>query len=283
MQLVSFEGPQGRSSYGILGAKGIIDVGIKMPTTVDLSSLLADIPALARFKRDDVDYDATDVRLLPPVPDSRRIICVGLNYKAHIAETGNAVPAHPILFPRYPQSLVGPGANLVRPRVSERFDFAGELAVVIGKPGRAIPRESALDHVAGYSCFNDGSVRDWQKHTTQFLPGKNFSRSGSFGPYLVTRDEVGEVDALTLITRLNGAVVQRTKLDDLLFDVPALIAYVSQIWEVRPGDVIATGTPGGVGTARNPPLWMKPGDLVEVEINSLGILANRVIAEEALR
>ena len=280
MKLVSFEGPRGLS-YGILTDKGIIDAGERLPNP-DLSSLLADTRALGQLERYGVDYALTDVALLPPIPESRKIICVGLNYKTHIAETGNQAPAYPILFPRYPDSLVGSGANLVRPKVSERFDFEGELAVVIGKPGRALSRETALDHVAGYACLNDGSIRDWQKHTTQFLPGKNFSSSGSFGPYLATCDEVGDIEALALTTRLNGVVVQHSKLDDLLFDVAALVEYVSIIWEVRPGDVIASGTPGGVGAVRKPPLWMKPGDLIEVEIDRLGILSNRVVAEESL-
>ena len=279
MKLASFLA-NGRPSYGIITDAGIVDAGAKLTDHPDLSSLLADPSPLAALANAPADHALADVILLPPIPRSGRIICVGLNYKTHIAETGHEPPAYPILFPRYPDSLVGADAPLVRPRVSERFDFEGELAVVIGRPGRHIAAADALDHVAGYACFNDGSIRDFQRHTSQFLPGKNFARSGSFGPWLVTADEVGDVSALRLTTRLNGEVVQQTGIDDLLFDVPALIAYVSQIWTVQPGDVIATGTTGGVGAARKPPLWMKPGDRVEVAIDRLGILTNTVIEED---
>lgn len=279
MKIVSFAvGSQ--HSYGLVREDGIVDVGRRCGETV--LDHLADMSTLTRYEGEEADLQIGDVQLLPPVPNSGRIICVGLNYKSHIAETGNQPPAYPILFPRYPGSLVGSGAPLVRPRISDRFDFEGELAFVIGRPGRHIPAARALEHLAGYACFNDGSIRDFQKHTSQFLPGKNFDRSGSFGPWLVTPDEVGDVSALQLTTRLNGEIVQHAGIDDLLFGVEALIAYISQIWEVRPGDVIATGTTGGVGVARNPQLWMKPGDRVEVEIDRLGTLTNSVISEEAL-
>jgi 2-keto-4-pentenoate hydratase/2-oxohepta-3-ene-1,7-dioic acid hydratase in catechol pathway len=277
MKIVSFL-DNGRASYGILAGDGIIDAGKRFGDT-PLEDHLADMRRLDALAGNAPDLRLVDVTLLPPVPNSGRIICVGLNYKKHIEETGNEVPAYPILFPRYPSSLVGHGEPLVRPRVSDRFDFEGELAVVIGRPGRHIPAEQALDHVAGYGCFNDGSIRDYQRHTSQFLPGKNFDRSGSFGPWLVTPDEAGDIREATLTTRLNGEVVQQTGIDDLLFGVEALIAYVSQIWEVQPGDVIATGTPGGVGAARKPQLWMKAGDRVEVEIDRLGTLANPIVEE----
>lgn len=280
MKLVSFLVGD-RASFGIVVAGGIVDAGRRLPDHPDLASVLADPAPLRALADHAADCAIADVTLLPPIPDSRRIICIGLNYKTHIAETGHEPPAYPILFPRYPDSLVGAGSALVRPTLSERFDFEGELAVVIGRPGRHIAAADALGHVAGYACFNDGSVRDFQRHTSQFLPGKNFDRSGSFGPWLVTPDEVGDVGALHLTTRLNGTVVQHTGLDDLLFDVPALIAYVSQIWSIRPGDVIATGTTGGVGAVRKPPLWMKPGDTVEVEIDRLGTLTNPIVAEAA--
>ena len=267
--------------YGIVKDDGLIDASARLGG-LPLEAVLADAAPLANLERLSPDHALTDISLLPPVPNSGRIICVGLNYKTHIEETGNAVPPHPILFPRYPSSLVGQGAPLIRPKVSERFDFEGEMAVIIGKAGRHVSPERALDHVAGYACFNDGSIRDFQRHTSQFLPGKNFDGSGSFGPWIVTPDEAGDVSALTLTTRLNGAVVQQTGLDDLLFGVEALIAYISQIWEIRPGDVIATGTTGGVGAARNPPLWMKPGDRIEVEIDNLGTLTNPIIDEEEI-
>jgi 2-keto-4-pentenoate hydratase/2-oxohepta-3-ene-1,7-dioic acid hydratase in catechol pathway len=277
MKIASFRDRIGMS-YGIVKDDGIFDVGARLG--LPLEAVLENASLLARYANCAADLMLGDVTLLPPVPNSGRIICVGLNYRTHIEETGNAVPLHPILFPRYPSSLVGQGAAMIRPKVSERFDYEGELAVIIGKPGRHVAAERAMDHVAGYACFNDGSIRDFQRHTSQFLPGKNFDRSGGFGPWLVTPDEVGDVNALHLTTRLNGSVVQQSGIDDLLFGVEALIAYVSQIWEIRPGDVIATGTTGGVGAARNPPLWMKPGDLIEVEIDRLGILSNPIVDEE---
>ena len=267
------------ADYGIAVDDGIILAGDRLDHR-PLVELLADPGPLADLAAREPDIALADVTLLPPVPDSGRIICIGLNYKRHIEETGHDAPAYPILFPRYPSSLVGHDVPLVRPRLSDKFDFEGEMAVVIGKPGRHVSAERALEHVAGYACFNDGSLRDYQRHTSQFLPGKNFDRSGSFGPWLVTPDEAGDVRDLTLTTRLNGEVMQHTRIDDLLFGVEDLISYVSQIWEIRPGDIIATGTPGGVGAAREPKLWMKPGDRIEVEIDRLGTLSNPIVAEE---
>ncbi|MBG6120193.1 MULTISPECIES: fumarylacetoacetate hydrolase family protein [unclassified Sphingobium] len=279
MKLVSYTQHR-KAGYGILKDDGIVDAAKRLPDYPDLASLLADVTPLRHLADLPADMALADVTLLPPIPNSGRIVCIGLNYKSHIAETGSDTPQYPILFPRYPSSLVADGAPLIRPKLSERFDFEGELAVVIGRPGRHIAAESALDHVAGYACFNDGSIRDFQKHTSQFMAGKNFDRSGSFGPWLVTPDEAGDVNALQLRTTLNGEIVQQTGLNDLLFGVEALIAYMSQIWELQPGDVIATGTTGGVGARREPPLWMKPGDRVEVAIDRLGTLSNPIAQEE---
>lgn len=279
MRLLSFV-REGTPSFGILTDRGVIDLGRRLETAPTLKAALADWEALAEFCQEKPDYSIDDVDLLPPVPDAGRILCVGLNYKSHIAETGRDRPDFPILFHRYPDSLVGAGATLVRPRASHKFDFEGELAFVIGRGGRHIPEEEAEAHIAGYACFNDGSIRDYQRHTSQFLPGKNFWRSGAFGPWLVTPDEAGPLEQLRLSTRLNGAEVQAAKLDDLLFGVPQLIAYISRIMPLNPGDVVATGTTGGVGAFRDPPLWMKPGDLVEVEIDRLGVLRNAVVDEK---
>ncbi len=282
LKLVSFE-RSGVLSYGILKADGIVDFRARVGTGgTTLRDQLTDLAAIQKFEREAADFPLAEVALLPPVWNPGRILCVGLNYKSHIAETGRESPAFPMMFPRYPDSLVGSGSSLVRPRVSERFDYEGELAFVIGRPGRHISEKDALDHVAGYACFNDGSIRDFQRHTTQFLPGKNFWRSGSFGPWLVTPDEVGPIEALTLITRLNGTEMRRAKLDDLLFGVPQLIAYLSQIMPLQPGDVIATGTTGGVGAFREPPVWMRPGDKVEISIDRLGTLANSIVDEAAV-
>jgi 2-keto-4-pentenoate hydratase/2-oxohepta-3-ene-1,7-dioic acid hydratase in catechol pathway len=279
VKLVSFKGPTG-ISYGLLQGEGIVDAGRHLgedyPT---LKSALATPDRLKALVGAATDVTLGEVQLLPPVPDPGRILCIGLNYKSHIAETGRDIPKYPMLFPRYPDSLVGSGEAMLRPLASERFDFEGELAFVIGKGGRRIAAADALSHVAGYACFNDGSIRDYQRHTTQFLPGKNFWRSGSFGPWICTPDEVGDIGKLELVTRLNGAEMQRAKLDDLLFGIADLITYISTFLPLEPGDVIATGTAGGVGIFREPPLFMKAGDVVEVEIDRLGLLCNPIVDE----
>jgi 2-keto-4-pentenoate hydratase/2-oxohepta-3-ene-1,7-dioic acid hydratase in catechol pathway len=220
-----------------------------------------------------------EIEYLPPITDPAKIVCIGLNYKTHIEETGRPAPEYPILFPRYSDSHVGNGQPMVRPKVSEKFDFEGELAFVIGKEGRHVPEADALTYVAGYSCYNDGSIRDYQRHTSQFMPGKTFWHSGAFGPWLVTTDELPDPGAMTLVTRLNGEEMQRTGTDDLLFGVPELIAYMSSIAPLQPGDVISTGTTGGVGFSRKPPVWMKAGDTIEVEISGIGTLSNPIIDE----
>ncbi len=277
MKLVSFE-RRGAPGFGIVVSEGVVDLGRRLEGRASsLEQALVDTDTLATLAGRPADFALADVTLLPPITESRRIVCVGLNYKSHIAETGREPPKYPMLFPRYPDSLVGHGAAMVRPAVSQMFDFEGELAFVIGKPGRAIKAERALEHVAGYACLNDGSIRDFQRHTTQFMPGKNFTASGSFGPWLVTPDEFTDLGARTIETRLNGETMQSARLDDLLFGVEDLIAYLSTIWALRPGDVVATGTTGGVGLYRDPPVWMKPGDTVEVEIAGIGTLRNGIV------
>ena len=285
MKLLSFQGRNGRPSYGALCDDGIIDLGARLardgaPT---LRSLLATgqlevARKLAASTKADMPLEG--LTFAPVISDPEKIICVGLNYRDHVAETGRTVTENPALFARYPASQVGHLAPLVKPKVSDAFDYEGELAVVIGTAGRHIHAEHALQHVAGYACYNEGSVRDWQRHTSQFLAGKSFAQSGSFGPWMVTSDEIPDPSKLTLETRLNGAVVQHTTTDLMITDVPHLIAYISTILPLTPGDVIVTGTPGGVGFKRTPPLWMKPGDTVEVEISGIGVLRNSVIAED---
>jgi 2-keto-4-pentenoate hydratase/2-oxohepta-3-ene-1,7-dioic acid hydratase in catechol pathway len=226
-------------------------------------------------------YSLEEVSWLPVIPNPEKIFCVGLNYETHRKETGRAVVEHPTIFARFANTQTGHLTNIVRPRVSTHLDFEGELAVIIGKEGRYISREQAFAHVAGFSCYNDGSVRDWQHHTHQFTPGKNFPGTGGFGPWMVTSDEIPDPSRLTLVGRLNKVEMQRTSTDLMIFDIPTLIAYITTFTELVPGDVISTGTPGGVGSKRQPPVWLKAGDVFEVEISGIGVLRNTVIDEPA--
>nr|WP_249158614.1 fumarylacetoacetate hydrolase family protein [Bradyrhizobium jicamae] len=228
--------------------------------------------------------DLTAVEMLPPLQNPGKIICVGLNYRDHASESGMQLPDYPTLFARFCSSLVAHRAPIVRPCDSDRLDYEGELVAVIGKGGRRIPKESALEHVAGYSIFNDSSVRDFQLRTPQWTMGKNFDGTGAFGPTFVTADELPPgARGLAIETRLNGEIMQRASTDDLIFDVPTLVSLISVGITLAPGDLIVTGTPSGVGGARKPPLFMKPGDLCEVEIERIGILSNEVVEESALQ
>lgn len=213
------------------------------------------------------------------IPNPDKILCVGLNFLAHIREVGKKIEDYPLLFLRLSSSQVGHLQPIIRPRASEQLDYEGELAVVIGRQGRHIAKEDAAQYIAGYSIYLDASVRDWQRHTTQYTPGKNFQSTGAFGPWMVTADEVADPTALQLTTRLNGQVVQDSSLNDFRFSIPEIIAYVSTFTQLLPGDVIITGTPSGVGAARKPPLWLRPGDMIEVEITKIGRLTNPVRQE----
>jgi acylpyruvate hydrolase len=226
--------------------------------------------------------DLKKVNYLPPLSSPEKVICVGLNYRDHSAESGFKQPDYPTLFSRFNSSLIAHGAPIVRPLVSTQLDYEGELVAVIGKGGRHIPRESALDHVIAYSIFNDASIRDYQFKSPQWTVGKNFDDTGAFGPFLVTADELppGAAD-LKLQTRLNGVVVQEASTTDMVFDVATLIAIISEAITLRAGDVIVTGTPSGVGLGRKPPLFMKAGDVVEVEIEKIGILSNPIVDGDA--
>lgn len=221
-------------------------------------------------------YSIADIQFQPVIPNPGKILCVGINYHTHQAETQNPDYQHPMFFSRYPEAQVGHLQPLLRPRESDKLDYEGELAAIIGKPGRRIKREDALSHVVGYSCYNDGSVRDWQRHTPQFLPGKNFVGTGPFGPWMVTTDEIPDPSQLKLETRYNGQTVQSTTTDLMIHPVPVLIEYISTVLPLNPGDVIVTGTPSGIGARRNPRIFMKDGDIIEVEISKIGVLRNTV-------
>jgi 2-keto-4-pentenoate hydratase/2-oxohepta-3-ene-1,7-dioic acid hydratase in catechol pathway len=283
MRVMSFS-VDGRAGFGLAVDNGVIDAGNRLGGKYRglRDVLLADaLPALRQLEREAPDYALDDVAFLPVIPDAAvKFLCIGINYIPHIKEMGRERPDHPVVFVRFQDSLVGHGEPIVRPSDSVQLDWEGELAVIIGKRARRVSRERALDYVAGYACFNDGSVRDFQRHSQQFTPGKNFHASGSFGPWLVTADEQPDVKKLELTTRLNGAVMQNESVGELCFDVPQLIEYCSKWTQLEPGDVIVTGTPGGVGAGRKPPVWMKGGDTVEVEITGLGVLRNRIEDEK---
>lgn len=219
----------------------------------------------------------TDAQWLPVIPEPGKIFCVGLNYEDHRKETGRAVVAHPTIFMRFADSQTGHRMPIVMPLESDKLDYEGELAVIIGKGGRRISAANALDHVAGYSCYNEGSVRDWQNHTIQFGPGKTWPETGAFGPWMVTPDEFGPLGPQRLQTRLNGQIMQDAHVSDMIFPVARLIEYCSTFTPLAPGDVIVSGTPGGVGAKRNPQVFMKVGDTVEVEIEGIGTLVNSIV------
>jgi len=280
MRLMSFR-KDGRETFGIATDQGVIDAGRRLQgaRTMRAALLAESVPALRGLASEKPDFQLDEVEFLPPVADACKLLCIGINYVPHMKEMGRERPEYPVVFVRFADSIVGHGQPMIRPNDSVQFDYEGELAVVIGRRARRVTRAAALDYVAGYACFNDGSVRDYQRHSQQFTPGKNFHASGSFGPWLVTADEVPDPRKLRLTTRLNGEVVQDESVGELCFDVAQLIEYCSKWALLEPGDVIVTGTPGGVGAGRKPPLWMKAGDTVEVEISKLGVLRNPIADE----
>jgi 2-keto-4-pentenoate hydratase/2-oxohepta-3-ene-1,7-dioic acid hydratase in catechol pathway len=280
MRLVSFR-HAGANRFGAAVDGGIVDLSAR---TKGRWSGLRDVIAVkaldelrAVTKSATADLTFEDVELLPVIPDPAKILCVGLNYASHVGEVGRQMPTVPSVFSRLHDTLVAHGGNIVRPRASTHFDYEGELAIVIGERCRHVPRAGALSVVAGYSCFIDGSVRDFQKHSV--FAGKNFPATGPLGPWMVTADEIPDPQQLELTTRLNGTVVQHDTTDHMIFDVATVIEYLSTVTWLEPGDIVATGTPDGVGTGRKPPLWMKAGDRLEVEISGIGTLGVNVVDE----
>ena len=286
MRLMSFV-KNGRTGFGIVASdgNGVIDASKRLagePRSLRDALLAGRLPELRTLAGRAADFGVGDISFAPVIDDpAAKWLCVGVNYMPHIKEMGRERPSHPVMFVRFHDSIVGHGQPLLLPPSSVQFDYEGELAVVIGKRARHVRREHALDYVAGYSCFNDGSIRDYQRHSQQFTPGKNFHHSGSFGPWLVTTDELPDPRTLQLTTRLNGQIVQHESVGELCFDIPQLIEYCTKWTQLLPGDVLVTGTPGGVGAGRTPPLWMSAGDHVEVEISGIGVLRNPVMAETA--
>ena len=281
MKLASFK-IGNSSTWGVVESGEAIDVGALLRDRYpDLKSAIAAdaLPAVRDAIGGARRYPTADIVWLPVIPNPEKILCIGLNYETHRKETGRSEVEHPTVFGRFANSQTGHLTDIIRPKLSHDLDYEGELAVIIGKPGRHIARAEAWNHIAGYACYNEGSVRDFQRHTHQFTPGKNFPGTGAFGPWMMTPDELGDVGPLRLQTRLNGEIVQDATIDQMIFDIPRQIEYCSSFTRLEPGDVIATGTPGGVGSRRTPPLWLKPGDIVEVEIDRLGVLRNGVADE----
>jgi acylpyruvate hydrolase len=284
MRLVSFATKNG-SAVGLRKDDYIIDLSIAAPKLPrKLAGILAggseaksELKKAAAKAKKKAMLKASKVKLLPPIPSPGKILCVGLNYRDHAAETGNPLPTYPVIFTRFTSTLVAHGGKLLAPKASQMLDYEAELAVIIGKRGRNIAKDKALNHVGGYSCFNDGSVRDYQMKTSQFTLGKNFDGTGGFGPELVTPDELPKgAHGLKIQCRLNDQLLQDGTTADLVFGVADLIAEISTVMTLEPGDVIITGTPAGVGMARNPKIFMKPGDVCEVEIEGIGTLRNPI-------
>ena len=277
MKLITYV-RMGQVAIGVIKDDGIIELSKRLVPNLNTIKELLEHNLLYKVKeiydKNGPDFSLAEISYLPVIPNPEKIFCVGLNYQEHKKETGRPDVENPTIFTRFSNTQTGHLQPLLKPKFSERFDYEGELAITIGKGGRNISEKNALEHVAGYSCYNDGSVRDWQRHTSQFTPGKNFPATGPFGPFLVTKDEIGDYTKLPIETRLNGKVMQKAKLSDLIFPIPKLINYISTFTPLAVGDVIVTGTPGGVGDRRDPPVYMKPGDVVEVDIGKVGILMN---------
>ena len=280
MRLVSFR-HAGAAKFGAVVEGGIVDLSQRLSARwpglreVIAAKALGELAAAAKGASADLKFE--DVELEPVIPNPDKILCIGLNYASHVGEVGRQLPTVPSVFSRLHNTLVAHGGNIVRPRASIDFDFEGELAIVIGERCRHVSRASALSVVAGYTCFLDGSVRDFQKHSV--TAGKNFPATGPLGPWMVTADVIADPQRLELTTRLNGSVVQHDTTDHMIFDVATIIEYLSTVTWLEPGDIIATGTPDGVGMGRKPPLWMKVGDKVEVEISGIGTLSVNVVDE----
>ena len=276
MKLLSFA-TDGKEWFGALRDDGIVTLNDKVARPNLRAAFAAGAIDTMRSiaQRATPDRKLADIRFLPVIPQPGKILCAGINYRSHAAEMSREFPKQPSMFIRFADTLVGHGGELIRPKVSDNFDFEGELALVIGKGGRHIAPDRALEHVAGYTCFVDGSVRDYQKFSV--TSGKNFPGTGPLGPWLVTTDEIPDPGRLTLMTRLNGKEVQRSPTDLLIYSIPQIIAFCSDFTALSPGDVISTGTPEGVGHSRKPPLWMKAGDALEVEITGIGVLRADVV------
>jgi 2-keto-4-pentenoate hydratase/2-oxohepta-3-ene-1,7-dioic acid hydratase in catechol pathway len=281
MKLASYIA-DGKECYGVVTGDGVITMNERFGGHAAslrealAGGLLPQIKEAAANGR--ADRTLSDIKFLPVIPNPEKILCVGINYKSHAAEHGTEAPKLPNIFTKFINTLEAHEGELLRPKVSTSFDFEGELALVIGKGGRHIKAADALKHVAGYTCYCDGSVRDFTKYS--LVASKNFLRSSPLGPWMVTSDEIPDPTKLTLVTRLNGKEMQRSGTDMLIHSIPAIIEFCSVFTPLSPGDIIATGTPDGIGAKQNPPVWMKAGDVLEIEISSIGTLRNKIADEK---
>ncbi len=278
MRWLSFR-QDGNETFGYLNSGNqIVCVGAESPFATLKTAIEADaLDDLASQSVESEPLALDDIEYLPTITDPDKILCVGLNYREHQAETGRGGEENPTIFVRFAAAQVGHLMNMVRPFESNALDFEGEIALIIGRHARRVAPADWLDYVAGFSCYNDGSVRDYQRHTSQFTPGKNFTGTGGFGPWMMTPYEVGDLDEIEITTRLNGNVMQNAKSKQLVFGFADLVAYCSTFTDLVPGDVIVTGTPGGVGSARNPPVFMDEGDVIEITVDPIGTLRNNVV------
>jgi len=285
MRYLSYRGADGQSRFGFIDGDEVVALGPD-GAAGSLVAFLTQAPeaiATALARAGGARQKLADTHYLPVIEKPGKIVCLGLNYAEHAREGGFAVPDYPALFLRVTSTLIAHGEAIQRPSASEALDYEAELAVVIGRRGRHLKAAEALDYVAGYTAFNDASVRDYQRRTAQWTPGKNFDATGALGPVLVTPDELPPGGTnLHIECRLNGQVMQSSSTSDMIFDVPRTLEILSEIMTLEPGDVIATGTPPGVGHARKPPVWMRDGDVVEIEIGKIGVLRNPV-RDEARR
>lgn len=281
MRLLTFE-KNGHTGFGATDGRDVVDLTGRIHGAASLRALL-EIGGVDHAREYYASAKPTfalpECRLLPLIPDAAKVICLAINYQGHAVESGRERPTRPIVFHRHAQTLIPHNAPMLRPLVSEQLDYEGELAVILGKRGGHVEPEDAMDLVAGYTCFNEGSVRDWQRHSHRFGMGKNFRATGAIGPWMVTKDEIPDPAELTLTTRLNGEQVQHIGLDQMLFSVAELISYVSRALDWLPGDILVTGTPEGVGAAMTPPRFLRAGDVVDVQITSIGTLSNPVADE----
>ncbi len=279
MKLISFSN-NGISSYGVVNGDDVIDLkqifGDQAPDlkTFIAKNLFAEATTAIKIHKPTLKF--SQITLQPVIPNPGQIFCIGLNYGEHVQETGREVTETPVIFLRLADSQVAHAQDIIRPPESHRLDYEAEIAIIIGKGGRRIREEDAWEHIAGYSCYNDGSIRDWQVATSQWTPGKNFYKTGGFGPWMVTSDEIKPGQVMRLQTILNGQVLQDTTTDKMIHSIPRQIAYISTFIPLSPGDVIVTGTPGGVGNKRNPQIFMKPGDVCEIVVDAIGTLRNGV-------